>query len=87
MHVPEVLLLVTQNRDDHGSQFHGHALCYSTTQIHAHITYSLSSRSGGRFTAPELRSGMIHCAWIKVQMLIMLDRIMDYCMVISKGHI
>ena len=42
MHVPEVLLLVTRNIDDHGCQFHGHALCYSSTQIHARITYSLS---------------------------------------------
>ena len=42
MHVLDVLPLVTQNRDDHGTQFHGHALCHSTTQIHARLTYSLS---------------------------------------------
>ena len=30
MHVPEALLLITWNRDDNGSQFHGHALCFSS---------------------------------------------------------
>ena len=38
-----VTVLNLNTLHDHGSQFHGHVLCYSSTLLHARLTYMLQA--------------------------------------------
>ena len=77
MHVPEVLPLVTRNRDDHGSQFHGHALCFSSTQLRPGHTgpngwIAYGSRTNPDFCTSFTRLQVLNGSKLRVQIDVLL---------------